>query len=304
MLNNKCLNTNLTSVIVKLKLPTNSFEIYALNNDPMSLQAELALEYKALFYKNIGFKIRTIDNYLNTDYEFLRILESRHSYYEFPYMKMTSSYSTEATFSSGINEIYKILDTCYPNNSLLQREHEVKGLEISILGDWINKAFLLPFLSLMFFNEHNFSNVIGHMSTFSKMNVIRKTKYNKVLTGHPDKRIAYEKAYQTLNEEVIPMCIERLNFSYNNGLKFLVDDEPCFADFVLYSYLKLMKNFAEETLVKKSQFERFTKSIEEKMPLDLKKHHEKVEYTRNKLNIINNYPKEEVLSRYIKSNES
>ena len=269
MLLDEDISPSLTSIIVKLKLPTDQFELYALKRDPVSLQACLALEYKSLFYSEFFYKINSLSSTQK---------DSRYSLEEeIPVMLVRNNASKDETYVHGIDNINKLLDIAYPMNSILHQEGSNINLELSILHGWINQTFRKPYFALLLLNENNFRN-------FEETEALDAEFMRKNIFGQffprKDKKI-YKYSLEKLERELIPLVEERLQVSFDRKYNFLIKNQVSVADLALYSFLSLLEDLEENYLVRRKILQEFMKNIRN-IPLKSRNGNEKKGFDRSR----------------------
>ena len=282
-----------SQVVIRLKLPTTHFELYSMPFDPVCLQTEFALEYKSLFYLDFSYRINHPSKDLALDLNASRIFNSRDSWKKLPILKVknsdTESFEEEGLFDTP-DKIIEIFDASYPRNSLRLKdkynENFAFSLEVAILKSWINNSFSLPYFSLLFLNPKNLSFLIASAPRSSLIEFYRKNKLAQVLSWQANQKDSYEYSINLLEESLIKMAEERLEFSYSNGWKYLIGEEPSMADFALYSFLHLISNLEEKEIVLRSKTLLSFMQAMADLPLKGVKYRDKRGYNRQRFSFI------------------
>jgi glutathione S-transferase len=281
---------DLTTIKVKLKYPTNKFELFAWEFCPYSLKTQLAFEYKTLEYKDLEYSINLIAPY---SYSVLKELEVKTNSSVPPIVKVQYKQGIEESWINNSNALIKLLDSLYPQNQLLFAEDPKLGLEIAFLNDWINESFRRPFFSLLYLNKANLQRAsnkwLGNEeSIFCKIRLelykINKVSYYKDSFVSPE--LALEAAYKRFDEELLPLVTDKLELSYERGNEFLTGKQLTIADLSLYSFLKQILSLDESNLInRRSILVKFMEAVEN-IPLNKIPGNEKKGYTRHKISLL------------------
>jgi|GEM_PF-5937461 len=268
-------SSNLKSVVIKLKYPSSTFELFSLENCPYCLKALLSLEYKALFYKDFEYKNTILYPASSTK---VREIKEKSKEKTLPVLKVKYKHSNEVNWVSDSTSIAKFLDSAYPCNSLFFQQSTNLNYQISVLEDWLDESFNRPINSLIFLNEYNFkkfsldwkeeeSGIIDK----TKLQFLRKSKLDYFSLSSSSKAEELKKATQRIDEEILPVLSDRLNYVREQGSDFLTGKNFTMADITLYSFLKIIIDLEEKELVlKRPGFQRFMKLVES-LPLLIKK---------------------------------
>jgi glutathione S-transferase len=244
---------DLTTIKVNLKYPKNNYVLNVLDLCPYSLKTKLAFEYKLLVCPDIEYWVsnwspQAISNFCK--------LESRPGFNEFPQLKIQHQQSLEQVWVSDSTEILKTLDAAFTENSLFHENNPALNSEISLLEDWIDESFKIPFLCLKFFNKFNLDKAIMKWTAREdglidnlKLKLYIQEKINYLLSNFPSKDIACSFAKKRFEEDLLPLVSDRLDRSNAQGANFLTGNLLSAADLGLYSFLKLLLNFEEAGLV-------------------------------------------------------
>ena len=145
-------NLDVTTIKVKLKYPTNYFDLHTWEFCPYSLKAQLAFEYKFLAYHDLEYSITQIYPY---SYSILKKLEAKTGFPAVPQVKIQYKQGLEETWLGDSTAITKLLDSVFPEHPLFGGENAKLHSEITFLEDWIDEAFRQPYYKLLFLNKNN-----------------------------------------------------------------------------------------------------------------------------------------------------
>lgn len=290
------LGVDVTTIKLRMKYPSNNFDLKIWEGCPYSLKCILALEYKHLHYKDLEFHVNKIFPY-NT--EVLKRLEAKTGYMTVPQLKVQYKNGVEETWLGDSTAILKFLDSTYPSNSLFFAEDTNLNLNISLLEDWIDEAFKLPYQSLLFLNKNNLNKITEKWTqegegliNKAKLQIFKKDRTNGLLHNFGSRERALEVAYKRFDEELLPLVGERLEVAHQQGHPFLFGQVITAADLALYSFLKLLLNLEEANLItRRAILNKFIDAVEN-VPLNAFHVNEKKGYTRHKLALIGDAKKD------------
>ena len=268
-------NSNLTSIVIKLKYPSSTFELFSSGNCPYCLKALLSLEYKTLFYKDLTYQNTPL---YPAALSKLREIRRKSREKSLPLLKINYKHNEEVNWVSGSTAIAKFLDSVYPCNSLFFEQSNHLNYQISILEDWLDESFNRPINSLIFLNENNFRKLSevwqkGESNLFekTKLSLMRREKLDYFSLRSSSKNEELQKAVQRIDEELLPVLSDRLNYVREQGYSFLTGVNFTIADITLYAFLKTILGLEEKELVlKRPAFQRFMEVVEA-LPLKIKK---------------------------------
>ena len=244
---------DLTTIKVNLKYPKNNYVLNVLDLCPYSLKAKLAFEYKLLVCRDIEYWVsnwnpQAIGNFCK--------LESRHGFNKFPQLKIQHQQSSEQVWVNDSTEILKILDATFLENSLFHEKNPALSFEISLLEDWIDESFKIPFFCLQFLNKVNLDKAVMKWTAREdglidnlKLKLYVQENINYLLSNFPNKDLACSFAKKRFEEDLLPLVSDRLDCSNAQGAAFFTGNLLSAADLGLYSFLKLLLNFEEAGLV-------------------------------------------------------
>jgi glutathione S-transferase len=280
---------DVTTIKVNLKYPTNKFELYAWEFCPYSLKTKLAFQYKHLYYKDLDYGINYIFPYNNS---ILKKLEFKTGHASVPQVKIQYKQGIEETWVGDSTAICKFLDSVYPCNSLFHTELTNLNFEVALLEDWLDEAFKKPFLTLLFLNKENLEKAtnIWTLEEESIFNRVRLSLFKNERVAYYSKffgnvQQALASCYKRLDEELLPIIVDRLENHQLTGHSFLTGQHLTVADLALYAYLKLILKLEESNLVtRRSTLQKFIESIES-LGLNKAQGNSKKGYTRQKMSL-------------------
>jgi glutathione S-transferase len=241
------------TIKLNMKFPTNIFELYVSDNLPNCLKCSLALEYKLLYYKDIEFNIVKLTPY---QYDLLKIFEERSGVYSLPQVKIRYKNGIDETWIGGAQNIIRFLDAMYPANSLYHSNKQFTHLDVLFLDDWIEQSLGQTLEMLMFLNPNNLERISRRWldkdpGFWGKLRLkkFQKKKIESLCLDHlsPDK--AYAAALKRLDYELLPLIVDKLEISIQNGYPYLLGSFITAADLGVYSYLKVLTSLDEASLI-------------------------------------------------------
>lgn len=290
-------NLDVTTIKVKLKYPTNYFDLHVWDFCPYSLKTQLAFEYKFLAYPDLEYSITQIYPY---SYSVLKRLEAKTGFSSVPQIKIQYKQGLEETWLGDSTTIVKLLDSVFPENSLFHSENSKINFEVNVLEDWIDEAFKMPYNRLLFLNKNNLQKATkkwteeeDSLINKARLEIFKKERSNYYATFCHNKDKALNEAYKRLDEELLPWISDRLENNNEQGIKFLVCKEPTIADLSLYSFFKLILRFEEANLItRRSTLQKYLENLEN-IPLGKVHGSVKKGYTRQKISLLEAQKKEE-----------
>lgn len=281
---------DVTTIKLKMKYPTNYFELSTWELCPYSLKVQIAFEYKLLHYNDIEFAINRTSPINSLDQQRFKKANGNSLV---PQLKVQYKNGLEESWLSDSTHMLKFLDSLYPNNSLFFAENIAFNCDICLFEDWVDESFYLPFTRLLFLNDNNFSKLSskwleGKTSIVDnlRMALYKREKTANLMQHFTKKEQALANAVKRFDQELLPIVADKLENSNNRGFSFIFGNDLTAADLSLYAFLKLILLFEESHLVtRRPVLLKYINAIED-IPLNKVQGSAKKGYTRQKLVLI------------------
>jgi glutathione S-transferase len=282
---------DVTTIKVTMKYPTNCFEIFSWDFCPYSLKTKLAFEHKALFYNDIEY-IECLTQPFNGQDQ--KRFEAANGNCLLPQLKVQYKNGVEESWLSDSTDIIKFLDSLYPVNSLFFSENISFYNEISLLEDWIDEAFRLPYLRLLFLNAQNYEKLLASWSSgdssslFDKFKsvVYKKEKVTQLAENFASQDLAHRHAVKRLDQDLLPILCDKIEAANRKGYSYILGNELTAADLAAYSFMRQILNLQEGHLISRRPIlQKYVQAIED-LQLNKEALPGKKSYTRQKLVLI------------------
>jgi glutathione S-transferase len=228
----------LTTIRVTLQYPRNQLRIHSAQFFPMCLKAHLIGQRLAQAHRDLDCELVEIAPFGGGKYKHLTGNQLP------PFIELVRKGSRDSEWSTDP----KKLDSLLASSAQEENSHQ------AIWEDWIDSAFELPYLTLLFLNEDNMKRVSRiwlpkHEETIAKRFAFyafcKKWQW-RLRQASTDPRRAYRMAYERLDEELLTA----LEDHFEQGHQYLSgDSEPSAADCSLYAYLKCLSLLYESGMV-------------------------------------------------------